>query len=70
MNRTDSMKRSEITVKIYLAKRPKWMKPNELESEIEAKNELNIGNAASGDKRKVVGPDRNAEQDPVTMNKH
>lgn len=64
------MKRSEITVKIYLAKRPKWMKPNELESEIEAKNELNIGNAASGDKRKVVGPDRNAEQDPVTMNKH
>ena len=27
---------------------------NKLESEIEASNELNIGNAPSGDKRKVV----------------
>ena len=69
MNRTDNMKRSEITLKIYLAKPPKWMKPNELESEIEASNELNVGNAASGDKRKVVvGPNRKAKQDPI--NKH
>ena len=27
---------------------------NELENEIEASNELNIGNATSGDKRKAV----------------
>ena len=27
---------------------------NELESEIEASNKLNIGNATSGDKRRVV----------------
>ena len=63
------MKRSEITLKIYLAKRPKWMKPNELESEIEADNELNIGNAVVV-VIVVVGPDRNAEQHPVTINKH
>ena len=36
---------------------------NELESEIEASNELNIGNATSGDKRKVVvEPHRKARQ--------
>ena len=36
---------------------------NELESEIEASNELNIGNATSGDKRKVVvAPHRKAKQ--------
>ena len=36
---------------------------NELESEIEASNELNIGNATSGDKRKVVvAPQRKAKQ--------
>ena len=33
---------------------------NELESEIEASNKLNIGNATSGDKRRVVvAPHRN-----------
>ena len=45
------------------------MKPNELESEIEADNELNIGNAVVV-VIVVVGPDRNAEQHPVTINKH
>ena len=36
---------------------------NELESEIESSNELNIGNATSGDKRKVVvAPHRKAKQ--------
>ena len=36
---------------------------NELESEIEASNELNIGNATSGDKRKVVvAPHRKSKQ--------
>ena len=36
---------------------------NELQSEIEANNELNIGNATSGDKRKViVAPHRKAKQ--------
>ena len=36
---------------------------NELESEIEASNELNIGNATSGNKRKVVvAPHRKAKQ--------
>ena len=39
-----------------------------MESEIEASNELNVGNAASGDKRKVVvAPPRKAEQ--VRFNK-
>ena len=38
-------------------------KNNELESEIEASNELNIGNATSGDKRKVVvAPHRKSKQ--------
>ena len=38
-------------------------KKNELESEIEASNELNIGNATSGDKRKVVvAPHRKTKQ--------
>ena len=33
---------------------------NEMESEIEASNKLNIGNATSGDKRRVVvAPHRN-----------
>ena len=43
---------------------------NELESEIEASNELNIGNAPSDDKRKVVvAPHGKAKQvDPI--NKH
>ena len=45
------------------------MKPNELESEIEADNELNIGNAVVV-VIVVVGPDRNAERHPVTINKH
>ena len=41
---------------------------NKLESEIEASNKLNVGNAASGDKRKVVvAPPRKAEQ--VRFNK-
>ena len=36
---------------------------NQLESETEASNELNIGNATSGDKRKVVvAPHRKAKQ--------
>ena len=36
---------------------------NQLESETEARNELNIGNATSGDKRKVVvAPHRKAKQ--------
>ena len=59
------MKRNEMARRIYI----QWMKmtwmdeKNELKSETEASDELNIGNATSGNKRKVVvAPHRKAKQ--------
>ena len=58
------MKRNEMARRIYI----QWMKmtwmdeKNELKSETEASDELNIGNATSGNKRKVVvAPHRKAK---------
>ena len=64
------MKRNEMARGIYLVAPTTWIKKNELESEIEASNELDIGKVTSGDQKKWLWhPMENLNKlDPI--NKH